>query len=135
MYVLVKLLFSVLYSKRDDLNTLCFKRITIMSLILMTSVGFLRRIQVIALLCVTWCLMYKMYMYVIKGILYTNSFNCRRLRDQKKRLDKFHWLKSSQYGIKILQETHCTAKDESRWENGWGVKIIFFLMGHHKVKM
>ena len=58
-------------------------------------------------------------------LLNINSFNCRGLRDQKKRRDIFHWLKSSHYGVTFLQETHCTAKDESNWEKEWGGKIIF----------
>ena len=51
-------------------------------------------------------------MIIVTRLLNINSFNCRGLGDQKKRLDIFHWLKSSHYGITFLQETHCTAKDE-----------------------
>ena len=64
-------------------------------------------------------------MAIITRLLNINSFNCRGLRDQKKRFDIFHWLKSSHYGITFLQETHCTAKHEGKWENDWGGKIIF----------
>ena len=54
-----------------------------------------------------------------------NSFNCRGLRDQKKRLDIFHWLKSTHFGITFLQETHCSLKDEKIWEKEWGGKVLF----------
>ena len=64
-------------------------------------------------------------MTVITRLLHINSFNCRGLRDQKKRLDIFHWLKSSHYRITFLQETHCTANDEGKWENEWGGNFSF----------
>ena len=54
-----------------------------------------------------------------------NSFNCRGLRNKKKRLNIFHWLKTNHSGITALQETHTTSNDEQIWEKEWGGKIFF----------
>ena len=53
-----------------------------------------------------------------------SSFNCRGLRDQKKRLVVFNWLKSKHTGLVFLQETHSVflqethsmIEDEMIWE-------------------
>ena len=54
-----------------------------------------------------------------------NSFNCRGLRDPKKRLNIFKWLKNSHLGITLLQETHSVRNDEKLWEKEWGGQIYF----------
>ena len=54
-----------------------------------------------------------------------NSFNCRGLRDIKKRQSIFQWLKKSHNGIIFLQETHCTQADEIDWTKDWGGKMYF----------
>lgn len=54
-----------------------------------------------------------------------NSFNCRGLRDKKKRLNIFKWLKKDHPGITLLQETHSTEADEKIWKNEWGGQIYF----------
>ena len=55
-------------------------------------------------------------MTIFTRLLNMNSLSCRGLGNLRKRLDVFRWLKSGHYGITFLQETHCTAKDESKWE-------------------
>ncbi len=58
-------------------------------------------------------------------IIKINSFNCRGLRDRKKRLEVFNWLKESHLGITLLQETHSAISDEQQWEKEWGGDIYF----------
>ena len=60
-----------------------------------------------------------------------NSFNCRGLRDPRKRQNVFQWLKNSYNGIVFLQETHCTQADENDWITDWGGKI-YFLNGDNR---
>ena len=60
-----------------------------------------------------------------KQELIINSFNCRGLRDTKKRLDIFHWLNTSHYGITFLQEAHCIDEDKTLWVKEWGGSIYF----------
>ena len=63
-------------------------------------------------------------MSVCESIL---SLNVRGLRDAKKRLEVFRWLKTHQNGAKsfvFLQETHTTEKDLLEWEHEWGSKIL-----------
>ena len=57
--------------------------------------------------------------------LVIDSFNCRCLRDQRKRHDIFHWLKKYYYGITFLQETHSVKEDEVIWSKEWGGPIYF----------
>ena len=54
-----------------------------------------------------------------------NSFNCRGLRGDKKRLSIFHWIKESHNGITFLQETHSMISDEKSWEREWDGDIYF----------
>ena len=54
-----------------------------------------------------------------------SSFNCRGLRDQKKRLAVFNWLKSKYKGLVFLQETHSMIEDKMIWEKEWGSNIYF----------
>ena len=54
-----------------------------------------------------------------------NSFNCWGLRNKKKRLNIFHWLKTNHSCIIAIQETHTTSNDEQIWEKEWGGKIFF----------
>ena len=54
-----------------------------------------------------------------------NCFNCRSLRDTKKRVDIFHWLKTSHCGITLLQETHSIDSDKTTWVREWGGQIYF----------
>ena len=54
-----------------------------------------------------------------------NSFNCRGLRDRKKRLNIFQWLKRNHSGITALQETHSTPLDEQIWQKEWNGKIYY----------
>ena len=49
-------------------------------------------------------------------IVKINSFNCRGLRDKKKRTNIFQWIKRNYAGITLLQETHSILEDESKWE-------------------
>ena len=60
-----------------------------------------------------------------KKVLIFNSFNCRGLRDTKKRLDIFHWLKATHYGITFLQETHSIEEDKTAWVKEWDGSIYF----------
>ena len=57
--------------------------------------------------------------------LVINSFNCRGLRDRKKRLDIFDWLNTYHHGITFLQETHSIEEDEVVWTKEWGGQICF----------
>ena len=54
-----------------------------------------------------------------------NSFNCRGLREIKKRKSIFNWLASKYEGISLLQETHSSIDDEVTWGKDWGGKILF----------
>ena len=54
-----------------------------------------------------------------------NCFNCRGLRDKKKRLNIFHWLKRTHPGITLLQETHSLSSDEIEWQKDWDGKMYF----------
>ena len=62
------------------------------------------------------------------GKLMLYSLNVRGLRDDKKRLEIFRWLKRYYKADKafiLLQETHSTEHDESKWIKEWGSEIIF----------
>ena len=56
---------------------------------------------------------------------FINSFNCRGLRDSKKRKLVFNWLKQKNKGITLLQETHTIKSDEKIWKREWGGDIFF----------
>lgn len=47
------------------------------------------------------------------------------MRDNFKRRDIFRKLHQAGYDIVYLQETHSQKKDELRWKNEWGGRIIF----------
>ena len=53
------------------------------------------------------------------------SFNCRGLRDKRKRQLLFTWFKQKNNGIILLQETHSVISDEKAWEKEWGGTIYF----------
>ena len=53
------------------------------------------------------------------------SFNCRGLRDKKKRLAIFKWLSSSHNGLIMLQEMHTITHDEKNWQDEWKGDIYF----------
>ena len=57
--------------------------------------------------------------------LIINSFNCRGLRDKRKRNNIFQWLKSNHSGITFLQETHSMEEDKVTWVKEWGGEIYF----------
>ena len=54
-----------------------------------------------------------------------NSFNCRGIRDKKKRDSVFHWLTTKHLGIAMLQETHSMATDELEWQKEWKGDIYY----------
>ena len=58
-------------------------------------------------------------------IININSFNCRGLRNKIKRNTIFSWLKTSHFGITMLQETHTISTDHKCWTNEWEGKIFF----------
>lgn len=53
------------------------------------------------------------------------SLNTRGLKDHKKRVALFSWLKSFKTHAKfiLLQETHSVQQDEKRWMREWGHSI------------
>ena len=53
-----------------------------------------------------------------------NSFNCRGLRETRKRKAIFSWLKSKFEGITLLQETHSCIEDEVTWPKDWEGQIF-----------
>ena len=61
----------------------------------------------------------------MKDVININSFNCRGLRDEKKRRAVFNWLYSKHSGIVLLQETHSKETDEQLWASEWGGQIFF----------
>ena len=63
--------------------------------------------------------------FVMADTILLSSFNCRGIRNTKKRLGLFHWLKDTYEGIIFLQETHSIESDEKSWEREWGSKIYF----------
>ena len=54
-----------------------------------------------------------------------SSFNVRGLRNQNKRDHIFHWLKSNNYNISLLQETHSNKDCVTKWEREWEGKAFF----------
>lgn len=53
------------------------------------------------------------------------SFNVRGLRDEHKRTSIFNYVRRKNIDLCLIQEAHCTEKEENIWENQWGGKIIF----------
>ena len=64
-------------------------------------------------------------MILTKEKIVVNSFNCRGLRDKKKRCSVFGWLKTRHNGITMLQETHSVFHDEIQWKQEWDGDIYF----------
>ncbi len=49
------------------------------------------------------------------------TLNVSGLQNKRKREKVFHWLKTKQYQIIFLQETHCGSEEDKRqWANEWG---------------
>ena len=64
----------------------------------------------------------------MEGKLKLCSLNTRGLRDSKKRMGLFHWLKThknGEYSFVLLQETHSDASQENKWKQEWGSDIYF----------
>ena len=59
------------------------------------------------------------------NIVKINSYNCRGLRNNQKRISVFKWLNTTHPGITLLQECHSILSDEQKWENEWGGGIYF----------
>ena len=56
-----------------------------------------------------------------KNALIVYSCNVRGMRDHKKRMAIYNWLKEKKCDIYLLQETHChLKKDEVSWAKEWG---------------
>lgn len=53
------------------------------------------------------------------------SYNCQGLQSPEKRRDVFDYLKSKNYNIYCLQDTHFTEKDEISIKNLWGGECVF----------
>ena len=53
------------------------------------------------------------------------SFNCNGLQDNAKRRQIFHYLKRKKADIVLLQESHCTKKEENIWKTEWGGRGFF----------
>ena len=60
-----------------------------------------------------------------KTLIKISSTNCRGLGDYSKRKDVFHFLRSKNYGIYCLQDTHFTENMEPYIKAEWGGEIIF----------
>ena len=50
------------------------------------------------------------------------TFNAKGLKDDDKRQNVFHWLKSKNIDIMYIQEAHCEADTIKKWEDEWGGK-------------
>ena len=57
-----------------------------------------------------------------------SSFNCRGLRDKKKRNELFLSLRNNYNGLVLLQETHSVTSDEDIWQKEWG-NFIYYCHG------
>ena len=53
------------------------------------------------------------------------SVNCQGLADRNKRKDVFSYLKSKQYNIYCLQDTHFTYEQENIIRSEWGLECVF----------
>jgi len=52
------------------------------------------------------------------------SINVRGLRDAKRRVSLFNWLRRQHFDVIFIQETHSEVDCEIKWQNEWGGKII-----------
>ncbi len=59
------------------------------------------------------------------GKLKLYCLNARGLRQSKKRLALFRFLKQKSPAIFLLQETHSVTTDEANWKKEWGGEIVF----------
>ena len=57
--------------------------------------------------------------------LHIGSLNVRGLRNGLKHRKIYKYLKDHRYDIVLLQETHCTNKDNCFWASEWGNRSIF----------
>ena len=64
-------------------------------------------------------------MDILKETIAINSFNCRGLRDSKKRNTVFNWLQSKHQDITMLEETNSVASDEKQWAKDGVDKYMF----------
>lgn len=53
------------------------------------------------------------------------SLNVNGLNFPAKRRDIFKAIRDGNYDVALLQETHCTARDERIWATEWGGKMFF----------
>lgn len=53
------------------------------------------------------------------------TLNVNGLKDSDKRRNIFHFLKSVDSNVILLQETHSTISDEKMWSNEWGSHFLF----------
>ena len=60
-----------------------------------------------------------------KGDFNLITQNVRGLREKKKRIKVFEYLKNKKAGIALVQEAHCTKEIETLWKNEWGGDIVF----------
>ena len=56
------------------------------------------------------------------------TFNVKGIGDKNKRQQLFHWLKSNNYSICLLQELHCEEISYDLWKREWGNDM--FLSGN-----
>ena len=60
-----------------------------------------------------------------KKILHIVSYNCQGLNSVEKRSDVFQYLKSKNWDILCLQDTHFIESDEHVISSQWGGECIF----------
>ena len=53
------------------------------------------------------------------------TFNCQGLQKAQKRAKVFHWLKTLNMDIIMLQETHCSLGTKDKWVEEWKGTILF----------
>ena len=53
------------------------------------------------------------------------SMNCQGLSNKMARSDTLNFLKSKQFSIYLLQDTHFTTKEESYIRTQWGFECFF----------
>lgn len=62
------------------------------------------------------------------------SLNTKGLRDKKKRIAVFRWLKRHDPDLVFLQETHTTSLDENQFRNEWGIGDVYYSHGKSNSK-
>ena len=53
------------------------------------------------------------------------TFNVHGIRDSRKRLELYKFLRYKQYDLILLQETHSTSSDEHLWQSQWSGPMLF----------